>query len=367
MFNAVTRSFTVSRALIVIFAVLGYLLLSPVHQGESVTLLHREPWFFSIWYQWDSNWYMSIAQYGYHWVAGDQSNVAFFPLYPVSMKALGFLLGKRYLIAGLMISAISLYAAMFLLFRLIRDDFGEDIARRATWLMSIFPTAFFFTAPYTESLFLLLSVACFYYARKGRWATSGYLGFFAAMTRISGLLLIIPLLYELMAQQSFSPLKRMRRQTLWLLLIPAGLAVYMTFLYIGFGEPAAFAQAQEAGWGHTVTPVWSSFIKDFNQLIHGERWVIWETAATALGLTSAFVAFKKLPLSYALYLLASIMLPLGGGTMKSMSRYLLVAFPVFILLAMATRRRFVYWAISAGFIILLAVATASFISGRWVA
>lgn len=367
MIWSVLKSFTLSRALVVLFALLGYFLLPSVHEGTLVSPTEVNPWYVSMWHQWDSNWYMSITVNGYSWVEGDQSNVAFFPLFPLALKGAGWLLGGRYLIAGLLLSSAFMFGGMVYLYRLIRDDFGEDTAGRAVWLLAIFPTAVFFTSLYTEALFLFASVAAFYYGRKGYWAMAGAWGFLASLTRVTGLLLIVPLLYEYLSRRSFS-LKRVRPGFLWLALVPAGVACYMAFLYFSFGRPFAFAETQTAGWGHELTPIVSSFTHDIPFLFdESEVWVIYELAATALLAALTVVGFKMLPRSYSLYMLASLLFPLLGGTTKSMSRYLLVIFPIFAMLALFSRKGGARWVISGASLALLAVSTMAFVSGRWVA
>ena len=369
MLRSVTRCFTISRALVVLFGILGYFLLPVVHQGTMVPLVHPAPWFLGMWYQWDANWYMSIINGGYHWVAGSQSNVAFFPLYPLVTREVGRLLGSRYLLSGLLLSAVFLYGAMIFLYRLVKDEFGERTASITVWLLAIFPTSLFFTAMYTESLFMLLSVASFYYGRKNKWAVAGALGLLASMTRVTGLLLIIPLAYEYLEQRSFSPIKSLKPALLWLTLIPGGLAIYMGYLYFGFGRPMAFAETQTVGWGHSFTPVIGSFSNDFSVLFHvHEKWVIYDMAATLLLAACVVIGYRLLRRSYVIYMFLSLLFPLLEGTTKSMSRYVLVVFPVFILLALAaSRRRAVLWAVSGVSLVLLGVATAVFTSGSWVA
>ncbi len=368
MLRSVARSLTLSRALIVSFAAVGYFFFPQIHEGMSVPLSSTVPWFLSAWYHWDANWYMSIAQHGYGWVAGQQSNVAFFPLYPWLMHVLGWILTGNYLLAGMLVSLFCLVSGFLFLYRLVRSDFNESIARRTIWLLAIFPTSFFFNAIFTESLFLLTSVACFYYGRRGRWAAAGAWGLLASLTRISGLLLLVPLAFEFLSQRNFSPRRSLRPALLWLALVPAGAAVYSAYLYTGFGQPFAFAETQASGWGHVITPIWHSFGQDFHYLFgQGELWVIWDAAATLLMAVSILLGFKKLPFSYTLYTLVSLLFPLAGGTMKSMSRYMLVVFPVFIVLAIISRHKPVYWAISACLLILLAVSTAAFAAGRWIA
>ncbi len=367
MLRSVVRSFTLSRALVVLFAAIGYFFLPSIHEGVSAPLSPAPPWFLSIWYQWDANWYMSIVTDGYNWVQADQSNVAFFPLYPLTIKALGWVLGGRYLLAGLLLSNAFMFGGLVFLYRLVRDDYGDDVARRTVWLLAIFPTSIFFTSLYTESLFLLTGVATFYYARRGRWAMAGVWGLLASLTRITGILLLLPLAWEYLSQKNFS-LRKLRPAALWLSLVPGGIFAFMAYLYFGYDRPLAFAETQASGWGHELTPIWSSFTHDISFLVNqSELWVIYELAATLLLGVLTVLAVKKLPGSYTLYMLLSLLFPLASGTTKSMSRYLLAVFPAFILLALLSGKRWVLVSMSAVSILLLAVSTAAFVTGRWVA
>jgi Gpi18-like mannosyltransferase len=299
--------------------------------------------------------------------------MAFFPLYPLLARAGGWLLGGRYLVAGLLLSSLFLFAALAYMYKLVAADFGEDAARRATWLIALFPTSVFFTAFYTESLFLLTSVAAFYYGRRNRWALAGVWGLMASMTRVVGLLLLVPLAYEYLSQRSFSPLKSLRPVVLWLTLIPGGLVLYMGYLYFGFGRPLAFAEAQTVGWGHEFTPSLTSFVHDVSFLVDKsiptapEMWVIYDIAAMLLLIGVILAGVKQLPRSYTIYMVLSLPLPLAGGSTKAMSRYLLVVFPIFIVLALMTRRRPVWLAVVGVSLVLMAVASAAFATGRWVA
>lgn len=367
MLRSVLRSFVFSRALVLLFAALGYFFLPSVHEGISVPLSESASWLTSIWYQWDANWYMSIVQGGYQWLPDDQSNVAFFPLYPLTVRALGVVMGGRYLLAGMLLSNLFMCGGMIFFYRLVRIDKGEVIARRAVWLLAIFPTSMFFTGFYTESLFLLTSVATFYYARQGRWATAGVWGLLASATRITGLWMVVPLMWEYLSQHGFS-LRKLDASLLWLALVPAGLATFMFFLWLSFGSPFAFAQTQVTGWGHGFTSIWSSLTRDLGFLRdQSEHWVIYEFAATAILVAAIFAGLRKLRGSYNIYMLVSLLVPLFGGTTKSMSRYLVVIFPLFILMAIHTKKPWIRYSVYTVSILLLAVSTMFFVSGRWVA
>ena len=128
--------------------------------------------------RWDTFFYYTIAIDGYHWNPGlfAHYNVVFFPLYPMLMRAGGALVGGHQLIAGLVISLAAFAGALALLYRLALLEIGEDHGWRVILLISTFPYALYFSAVYTESLFLLLSVAAFYAMRRGRlgWSQGSY-------------------------------------------------------------------------------------------------------------------------------------------------------------------------------------------------
>jgi len=368
MLKSVLRSFTLSRALVLLFAALGYFLLASVHEGISVPLDEPAPWFLSIWYQWDANWYMSIVTHGYPWMVDEQSNVAFFPLYPLAVRGLGLVFGGRFLLAGLILSSAFLFCGMVYLYRLVKIDYGAEIARRAVWLMGIFPTSIFFTTLYTESLFMMTSVASFYYARKGRWAMAGLWGLLASLTRVTGLLLVLPLAWEYFGQHSFSLKKIIRPSALWMALVPGGVLLYMAYLYVSMGKPLAFAETQVTGWGHGFTMFVGSITRDVDILIDkSEWWVVYELAATALLAALTIISLKKLRGSYTIYMLTSLLFFLAEGTTKSISRYLLVVFPIFILIPMVARKKAAWLSVCGISLVLLAVSTVAFVTGRWVA
>src|SRR5215210_317854 len=143
--------------------------------------------------RWDSVWYLTIADSGY----GDSSaRVAFFPLYPLLIRAVGTVLGGSHaalLIASFVVSLAAFLAALALLHRLTELELGRRLARPTLLLLAVFPAAVYFGAPYSESLFLLLAVGAFYSARSGHWAWAGTCAALASGTRSAGLLLLIPL------------------------------------------------------------------------------------------------------------------------------------------------------------------------------
>ncbi len=157
--------------------------------------------------RWDSAWYLVIAHYGYRPDLGayTSSRTAFFPLYPLGLRAIAWL-GAPPVLAGVLLSVAALAVALYGIHRLttlelarraggsLAGDRLAGAARLAVLLTAFAPMAFFLSAVYSESLYLALSVGLFWSARNGRWAWVGVLGALAGATRSTGLVLLVPAL-----------------------------------------------------------------------------------------------------------------------------------------------------------------------------
>ncbi len=373
-------------------AALGYFM--PELPGAAHYLL--QPW-----RNWDGHWYALAAQQGY---AYHQAVTAFFPLYPMLLRAGIWLFEGQIELVGVVISNVALLGALFLLYRLIALDFSRPVARRALIYIALFPTAYYFSAVYSESLFLFLSVGCLYAARRDRWWLAGVVGFLAALTRSHGILLALPLGIMFLQQQGWRPL-RWRRNPMAIALVPAGLMTYMVYLRRIWNDPFVTLQAQkgwdrysanpiealQAGvaavngcavqdWNAGVNFCWADRVKESPSIATVRdmmwRWALSESnlielVATIFLLIMAVAAFRYLPLAYSAYLAAGVILPLWSPSavhpLMSMHRFALVLFPVFIVLALAGKWRPVHvaWVILST--ILLAFFTIQFASWLWVA
>src|SRR4051794_30213054 len=140
--------------------------------------------------RWDSVWYLAIAHDGYP--ADDPRRAAFFPLYPLLVRAGNTVVGSP-IVAGALVSVACFAVALVLLRRLTEIELGAPAARAAVWAIALFPGAVFFSAVYSEALYLALSVGCLYAARTGRWAWAATAGALGAATRSAGVLLVVPL------------------------------------------------------------------------------------------------------------------------------------------------------------------------------
>ncbi|MFL5797224.1 MAG: mannosyltransferase family protein [Actinomycetota bacterium] len=149
------------------------------------------------WERADALWYLRIADGGY---SATDGSAAFFPLYPLAVRGLSWVLGGHPLAAGLLVANVALLAGLVLLYRLTEREFSTAVARTAVLVVVLFPASFFFLAPFSEALFLLLAVASFSAARRRRWAWAGAFGALAALTRSVGVALAPALMAEAVHQ-----------------------------------------------------------------------------------------------------------------------------------------------------------------------
>lgn len=312
----------------------------------------------------DSLWYANIARDGYErrpFEATEQHNWAFFPLYPLLLRAAALVTGE-YALTGMLLSNLFLFFALVLLYRTVRAfGFDDPCAERAVFYTAAFPASYFFSLPVAESLFLLLSVGSFLAARRERWWWAGSLGALATATRFAGmfLLLALPVLYW----------KKYRREKLWrseavaLLLVPLGGVAFMLYLRDLTGEALAFLKVQAAwgrGAGFFMRPLFDYLLNPLEVSVRWDfRLLNFASAMTAL--TCGAVLLKRRRWALAVYTLSCIVAPLSTLALQSISRYFLTIFPAFITLALAGGRSArLDQTIRALFIALLALMTALF-------
>ena len=301
---------------------------------------------FTAWERWDGLWFLRIADAGY---GGTDPSAAFFPLYPLLIRGLSGLIGGHPLAAALFISNLAYLGALFALYELTLMEYNHEFARRTVLYLAVFPTAFFFLAPYTESLFLLLVVTSFLMAKRGQWAFAAALGALACATRSVGLALILPLMLEAWSQARASEEGRGRAlmKTLpWAVMPVVGLLAYLFFWYRTNGDWLTPVRNQ-SGWLREFHWVWDSLVKGtqeafrfIGQFSGGFHQFDWIVVMFALG--AAIWVVRKARAPYIAYTLVSLALPMflifGGRPFMSMPRFIVVIFPLFWALAAAAER-----------------------------
>src|SRR6185437_2483577 len=178
-----------SRAAIWIAAIFAFFFFEPNRHPDAsrwdTPRLHELGYFTDIWARWDSDFFLRIAQHGYN-----DSSAAFAPLYPALVAVLGRVFFGHYIVAGLVVSLLCCLGSFLLLYRLAVGRLGADGATRSVLYLAVFPMALFLQAVYSESLFLLLTLAAFALAERGRFAGAGVVAGLAILARVAGLALL---------------------------------------------------------------------------------------------------------------------------------------------------------------------------------
>jgi hypothetical protein len=299
--------------------------MEPISGGLAEPLL-------GVWQRFDTLWYIKIATQGY---SPENESTVYFPLYPSLIRLLGTIFLGDYLLAALFISNLAYIGVLFYLHKLTEMEFNRPAARRSVTYLAIFPTAIFFLAAYTESLFLFLTLAAFYYAKEKRWWLAGALGFLSSLTRLQGIVLIIPLLYMYLRDRAFR-LSRLRPDILALIVIPGGAALFLAYQHLSIGSTSLLATYQTELHALFVLP-WDNIIASIQKVLSPEGTFInvLNLTVTCLFLAMTALSFRKLPLEYSIYMLVTIFVLLLRRTtlqpLVSMSRYVLVLFPAFMM------------------------------------
>jgi hypothetical protein len=348
----------------------------------------HDGWFLDHWAQWDVKWYLRVAMDGYRLTPYERghANLAFFPLYPALVHLWLQVWPWSRVAAAMLVSNICCIAATIYLYRLASMESGRDVARRVMWLLAIFPTSLFLFAAYSESLFLLCLVACFYNLRLKHWLWAGFWGGLATVTRPLGIITVVPFLlfwleaHPLALRTPFSlqwPRLHLRA-LVGLCLVPAGLCTYMLYLWVRFGNPLVFS-ASERSWQRAWVWPWQTLVTAITRPVaHFPVFTLDEMhgvidSVVGFGfLVVTILASRSLPRPYVamlwLFWLVVLSTPaiLGNAAspLLSVPRFILTAFPFFFFLAGNNRRFTIACAIS---IPMFLLDTALFVNGGWIA
>jgi 4-amino-4-deoxy-L-arabinose transferase-like glycosyltransferase len=306
-------------------------------------------WGVDIWARWDGGWFTHIARDGY---TDPKTTTAFFPAYPLLVRATGWLLGGHDVLAGVIVSLCASAVAFVLLFELARELVGEAAALRTLLYLALFPAALFLGAVYSESLYLLFAVGAFLAATRGRFAWAGLAAGLAILTRPTGVMLLPAL--ALLAWRATSRTGAYARLAIALPIASA----WPLWLWATFGHPFEFLGAERNAWHRHLSHAgpfggaWKGLVAGWNAVLQfvagGNHFPGTDDALQTAGINLeslaaaifvvvlGVVAWRRLGAAYGLFVLASIALPLSSPTavfpLLSMPRFVLGVFPVFIAL-----------------------------------
>lgn len=293
------------------------------------------------WANFDGVYYMLIAANGY------TVNAGFFPLFPLSIHLATSIFANIIAFDAIqyftVLTLVSLYflLSLMIMHKLIRIDYKENIAVWSIVFMLLFPTSFFFAAFYSESLFLLLTLSSFYFARRKRWILAGVCGGLLTATRLVGIAIIPALVCEFIKSEK----TLFKKKSLYLLIAPLGTFAYMWFNLQKWGNAFYFIEAQgNLQNNRTVDGIVFipqtifRYFKIISTVSPSQfEWFVALLEITTFVFVSVllYVAWKKkIRFSYLLFAVLAILIPTLSGTFSGLPRYSLVLFPIFIALAL---------------------------------
>jgi len=296
---------------------------------------------FSTWQRWDALWYQQIAEHGYQAGTGTP---AFYPLYPLVTRVVSLPLGGHIVLAELIVSSVAFVLAMWLLYQVARFHTDHRSAGLTVLLVAFFPVGFFLLAPYTESLYMALTLAVFYFIQRNQFWAAGVVGFCAALSHEPGVFLALSLAYEYLRRRRSTG----QRPDFGVLAVglpvlgPITVEAYQRFVV---GEHRSiFAMHASWPWGyHRVVP-WQALSDSWMHIVSTGDSIEFLNLVSIIGFSLlAIWATRRLPLGYALYVWPYLALLFTRemllSPLMSVARLVVVLFPCFIVLAIWMARR----------------------------
>jgi hypothetical protein len=297
------------------------------------------------WAHFDTTYHLLIAQGGYP--ASHVALAAFPPLPWVIVGAVSAAFHVSPLGAGLLVSAVAEFTALLLLFRLAQIDLGLSGARLTLIALVVYPSALFLTAPYAEPELLGFGVGAFLAARRGHWWLTGLLVAAATLCKLFAIVFVVPMLMEYVQARGIGWRQVMRGAAA--VMAPPVLALAGWLAYAGkqFGDPLLPITA-ERYWSRALAPPWVAVEGAINSFFGRHLVSSFDLVALVLVVAAGVYAFVFLRRSYGVLLMLCAGVFSSATLLESTSRYAVVCFPLFIVVADIARRKraaIIVWAV----------------------
>jgi Gpi18-like mannosyltransferase len=286
----------------------------------------------------DGGHYLLMAQFGYNIPTIGVKALAFLPLFPFLIFLTNNLINNYYL-SAIFLNIIFSTLSIFLLYKIVKKEFDYKVAYLTVFLFLIFPTTFFILMPYTESLFILLSLAAFYLLEKNKIGWAAVLGILLSLTRLLGLVICIPIFLHIVENY------KLTKKSLYLLaLVPLlGTLGYLGLNWMIGGYPLAFLTHQtHERWENSPQFIWDTFVilpfAAINTYNIGFEFVAARWGSLLIFLIVSFLTLiygtlKKINLKYLLYCLVFIVITFSVSNPQSGMRFLMALWPLMMIQA----------------------------------
>lgn len=348
-------------------------------QGGGLHLPRQPHAFLEAWARYDACWYLVIAEKGYRAPVGQKTadmRPNFFPLFPVLVSAVLPIVHEP-MLAGLIVSNSCFLVFLVVLWKLVRIDWSASVATRTLWIYLLFPTSFFLSGAYSESVLMVVTAGALLAARRGRWGLAGVLAGLATLARFVGIVSIVPVVVEYVvahredltwrgtgARGTSQVVAELAR-----VLVPTAAAVigYLVFAGRTFGNPLA-TFASQALFRGPIEPPWQPFVNIWmaGGSLYSYDTSIIDASLAALAILALPFIYARVRFSYLCYAFLIVLIPLSGS-LVSFTRMLLPSFPHAILLAQLVDRRRFGVPLLVVFGALEAMAMTAFATWNWVA
>ncbi|MBI3967627.1 MAG: hypothetical protein HY329_18475 [Chloroflexi bacterium] len=271
--------------------------------------------------------------------------------------------------AGLLVVFVAFAVGLVLLYRMVLEDHGPDIARRAIAFLAFAPGAFFYTAAYPEALLLAGTVGCLWALRHERWLLAGLAGCVAAVAQVPGSLLVSPFAWEYLRRRR----RRLGPSLLWGLLIPLGPATWLAHLSLTTGELLAPVSRANKFWAHYYAWPWDTVSLGVARVLGGsaiELLDLLNLTITLAALGASFWALRAGHTGWGIWSLAVLALYLSVPSVRpfdGMLRYCLPIVPLWLLAARVVRSPALEGGVIGGLAAVLGLLTALYVNGYWIA
>lgn len=364
---------------LVVAASAAWLPLDHPSRAASWAFFPGRPWFGG-WVRFDGGWYRAIALDGYSYHPGHMSSVAFFPSYPILMRAVGAVTGNV-LIAGISITVGAGLSIALLFGQWATRLIGVRAAWTALILFLVYPySLYFYGAVYSDALFVAAALGAFVLLERGHPALAGLVGIVALAGRPVGVALVLGLAVRAVELRNRADVETGRRSSRFRLdgvggvfLALLGLGGWCGYLWARFGDPFVFA-ATEGAWHQEPGPrTWFKlmFFGDLTRIAEPGRMIVYlaHPIVTVLALALVPIVWRRLGRGYGVYTATVLLIPAISTTnFWSMGRYALAAFPCFAAAALVlTDRTIARRLVIAGSTVGLIVLTMLYARGVYVA
>jgi len=352
--QAVWPSFVVSRLMVILA---GYFAVLSIGFDQTWT-----PWriskieLFNLPARFDAGYYLAILEAGYHWDGNPAhySTIAFFPGFPILIRAVAILLGSRDALAGFVVVSVAFFLALVYLYRLASEYLEPDQAQAAVMLAAFYPFGVYYSAIYTESVFLLAALGAVYHFRHNQLLRAALFGLLAGLTRpngfllsaLLGLLALAPLWEAWRRRLPSEPAapaiswSRFAMQVAAAAAPVVGVLLYTEYIYSLTGDPLMWLKVQQA-WGRSADYLGSlldSRIVQYQRLgllayLEANPAEVLDAAGGLLAIIAIGPIVRRFNPAYGLFVALCVIPSFTSIATASLGRYTAPLFPIYLWLA----------------------------------